>query len=493
LQKPGYLIKGRHRPKITNIYMAIPSNPIRIAIILNGQEFLCQAIMLPFSLEGYPPVDLVLFGGHPEAPASGWAVHPLPDLHPEAFDLILDGQFLTAGMADWAPDRLDNLVRGPAARFLQGLACQLQELRQKQEINSGVIDSATDALVTINEDHVIVGYNRGAEQMFGYTREEALGQDLKIIIPPPFTESHRGYVQRYLTTREAHVLGRQRRLSARRRDGQEFPLSISFSVAEIHGNLYFTAIMRDITEYKAMEDRVLQSERLAAVGNTVTHIAHEIKNPLLIIGGFARQLLRNPGFDDHGRRKLSTMAEEVSHLEEMVAEMRDFVRRPPAQMRQGQINAVIQEALELFQDIFQERNIQVRRVAETPLPPVTFDPKQVHQVLINLFKNAMEAMPRGGEITIASRLKGPKVEISVTDTGEGMSPEVAGNIFQPYFTTKAKGTGLGLAICQNIMAEHGGCIFAHSSPGRGATFTIQLPLEETAPAAASSPPEENRR
>ena len=473
--------------------MTTTPKPIRIAIVLNGQEFICHAVTLPFSLEGYPPVDLVLYGERPETPAPGLTVNRLPDLPPEGFDLILDGQFLTAGMANFSPERLDNLVTGPAARFLKTLVCQLQELRQKQEINSGIIMSAADALITINADHVIVGYNRGAEQMFGYTRQEALGQDLKLIIPPPYKEVHVDYLRRYLATREPHVLGRQRRLTARRRDGQEFPLSISFSVAEIQGNLYFTAIMRDITEYKAMEDRVLQSERLAAVGNTVAHVAHEIKNPLLIIGGFARQLLKAPGFDDQARRKLTIIAEEVSHLEEMVAEMRDFVRRPPTQKRQGQIMAVVDEALELFQDTLREHHIQVRRVEEAPLPPVAFDPKQVHQVLINLLKNALEAMPKGGEITITSGVRGDKVEISVSDTGEGLAPEVAGNIFQPYFTTKEKGTGLGLAICQNIMAEHGGCLFADSTPGRGATFTIQLPLEETSPAdGGARPAEENR-
>ena len=361
--------------------MTTEPKPIRIAIVLNGQEFVCHAVMLPFSLEGYPPVDLVLYGRRPEAPAPGLTVAGLPDLHPEAFDLILDGQFLTAGMADFSPEKASNLITGPAARFLKTLVCQLQELRQKQEINSGIIMSATDALITIDENHVIVGYNRGAEAMFGYTRSEALGQDLKLIIPPPFTDVHQDYVRRYLATREAHVLGRQRRLTGRRRDGQEFPLSISFSVAEIQGNLYFTAIMRDITEYKAMEDRLLQSERLAAVGNTVAHIAHEIKNPLLIIGGFARQLLKAPEFDEPARRKLSIIAEEVSHLEEMVAEMRDFVRRPPTVKRPGQISAVVEEALELFQDTFKEHHIQVRRVEKTPLPPVAFDPKQLHQVL----------------------------------------------------------------------------------------------------------------
>ena len=462
--------------------MTAAPEPIRIAIVVNGEEFSCKAVILPFAVEGYPPVDLILYGTQTEV-AAGMPVHLLPDLQPEAFDLVLDGQFLTAGPAGGSPDRTENLISGSTARFLKGLVCQLQELRQKQEINAGIIMSATDALVTINEDHIIIGYNRGAEQMFGYTRQEALGQDLKLIVPPPYTDSHRGFVRRYLATREAHVLGRQRRLVARRRDGQEFPLSISFSVAEIHDNLYFTAIMRDITEYEAMKDRVLQSERLAAVGNTVTHIAHEIKNPLLIIGGFARQLMKTPGLDDKARRKLTFMAEEVSHLEDMVAAMRDFVRRPPAQKRPGQLAEAIQAALELFQDTFAAHHITVSRVEATPLPTVSFDPQQIHQVLINLLQNALEAMPRGGEITVRSRVRGPQAEISVTDTGEGMTPEVVANIFQPYFTTKEKGTGLGLAICQNILQEHGGRMVADSTPGKGSTFTIQLPLEQQPGAA----------
>ena len=462
--------------------MTATTKPIRIAIVLNGQEFICQPVALPFSLEGYPSVDIVLFGAQAEV-AAGRLVHLLPELQPEAFDLVLDGQFLTAGQPGFSPETAKNLITGAAARFLKGLVCQLQELRQKQEINTGIINSATDAIITINEDHVIVGYNHGAEQMFGYTRQEALGQDLTIIIPPPYKDEHRQYVRRYVATREARMIGKHVRLSALRRDGGEFPMSISFSMAEIQDNLYFTGIIRDITEYQEMEERVLQSERLAAVGNTVTHIAHEIKNPLLIIGGFARQLMKIPGLDDKARQKLTIIAEEVGHLEEMVAEMREFVRRPPAARRPGQVSDVLQEVLELFRETFEEHHITVRRVEEGPLPLVVFDPKQVRQVLINLFKNALEAMPRVGEITVGSQVRGGNVEIRVTDTGEGMSPEVAGNIFQPYFTTKEKGTGLGLAICQNIIQEHGGCIFADSTPGQGSTFTIQLPIEE-APASA---------
>jgi two-component system sensor kinase FixL len=254
-------------------------------------------------------------------------------------------------------------------------------------------------------------------------------------------------------------------------------------VAEIQDNLYFTAIMRDITEYEAMEARVLQSERLAAVGSTVAHIAHEIKNPLLIIGGFARQLLKAPGFDDPARRKLSIMAEEVSHLEQMVAEMRDFVHHPATVKRPGQLTAVVDEALELFQDTFKEHNIQVRRVEERRAPYLRR--QAAIPGAVNLFKNALEAMPKA-ESTIASRVRGQGGN-QVSDTGAGLSPEVA-EYFSAYFTTKEKGTGLGLAICQNIMAEHGGCIFADSAPGRGAAFTIQLPLHETSPAEAGALP-----
>jgi two-component system sensor kinase FixL len=462
--------------------MTTAPKPIRIAIILNGEEFVCHTVTLPFSVEGYPPVDVVVYGAKPKA-AVGSRVNPLPDLDPGAFDLILDGQFMTAGRPDFSPERVDHLVTGPAAHFLNGLVCQLQELRQKQEINSGIINRATDAIITINEDHVIVGYNLGAEQMFGYTREEALGQDLTIIIPPPYQAEHRAYVRRYVATREARMIGKHARLNAQRRDGQEFPISISFSVAEIRDNLYFTGIIRDVTEYKEMEDRVLHTERLAAVGNTMTHIAHEIKNPLLVIGDFVRQLIKVPGLDDKSHHKLSIIAEEVTQLEEMVAEMREFVRRPTAQKRPGQLGDAIAAAMDLFQDTLADHRVTVRRVEETPMPPVTFDPKQVHQVLINLVKNAMEAMPEGGEITITSRVKGANAEISIADTGEGMSPDVAGKIFEPYFTTKAKGTGLGLAICQGIIRDHGGVILVDSTPGHGTTFTIQLPLA-AAPAAA---------
>ena len=231
--------------------MATAPKPIRIALVLNGEDFTCPPVTLPFSLEGFPPVDISLYAAQPE-PAPELRVEPLAALHPEEFDLILDRRAVTAGWPDFSPGKLDQLITGPAAGLLQDLVCQLQELRQKQEINSGIIHSATDAIVTINEDHLIIGYNEGAEKMLGFSRQEALGQDLSLIIPPPYKAEHRDYVRRYLATREARVIGKHLRLTALRKDGSEFPMSISFSVAEIGGNLYFTGIIRDITEYQEM-------------------------------------------------------------------------------------------------------------------------------------------------------------------------------------------------------------------------------------------------
>ena len=455
--------------------MSDQAKPIRIAILSDQEAPACRVVSLPFSLEGFPPVEMEIFPGvaslsPPELRRA------LKERQPAGFDIILDLEHPASRLAP------EPVVSGPEAKILERLLCQLQELRQKQEINAGIINSATDAIVTINEDHVIIGYNQGAEQIFGYTREEALGQDLKLIIPPPYKDVHRDYVRRYVATRQAKLIGKHVRLTAQRRDGTEFPMSISFSVAEVRGNLYFTGVIRDMTETKEMEDRLLQSERLAAVGNTVTHIAHEIKNPLLIIGGFARQLIKATELDDKARQKLAIIAEEVVRLEGMVAEMRDFVRPPAAQKAPARLEPLITEVLEFFQDNFQEHHIQVRRQEDGPLPLVSFDPKQIRQVLINLFKNAVEAMPRGGELTVATRVQGPNAEVSVADTGEGMVPEVLANVFQPYYTTKEKGTGLGLAICKFIVKEqHGGDILVESTPGQGATFTVQLPLSEAPP------------
>jgi len=260
-----------------------------------------------------------------------------------------------------------------------------------------------------------------------------------------------------------------RRLAVHRLRVREQELSVS--------NQELTKALSEVK--KQTEARLLQAERLAAVGNTVTHIAHEIKNPLVVIGGFAQQLLKAPGLGEKARQKLGIITKEVGQLETMVAEMRDFVRLPKTRKTMGNLDALLDETVEFFQEILKEHQIQVQRREEGSLPRLSFDTEQIRQVLINLLKNAMEAMPQGGTLTITTRTKGSNLEISFEDTGEGISTEVMANIFQPFYTTKMKGTGLGLPICQFIIEkQHGGHLNVISSPGQGSTFTIQLPLKE---------------
>jgi two-component system, LuxR family, sensor kinase FixL len=453
---------------------------MNIALVLDPEAVGEFADILDFFRDHVVPVRFTLFGLCPPSPSI--LCSPVDGLDPEDFDVILDLRHSGQGLPDLGPGGRGKVLFGQASQSMAEVLRNLAALLRDQEIHSGILDTATDAIITINEDHVIVGYNKGAEDMFGFSREEALGQDLNIIIPPPYKHEHRDYVRRFIATRHPHLIGKHVQLNAQRRDGSEFPMSISFSVAEIRGDLYFTGIIRDITEYNRMEKRLLQSERLAAVGNTVGHIAHEIKNPLAIIGGFARQLQKTPILDDKAQHKLNIIVEEVGRLEGMIAEMRDFVKRPSARKEPGDIEALLDEVVDLFEDTFKEQHITLKREKTAETLALSFDRQQIHQVLINLFKNALEAMPRGGELTLATRVQGPNLEISIRDTGQGMTPEVKANLFQPYFTTKEKGTGLGLVICQNILEEHGGCISADSAPGQGSTFTIQIPLEEAPPA-----------
>ena len=364
---------------------------MNIAVVLDPGAVAAFSDVLAFFQDRPAPVRLTLFRICPLA--APFPCNPLEELDPAAFDLVLDLRAPGSPPLEVNPGKL---LADRASKSLAEMLRRLAELLRDQEIHNGILDSATDAIVTINEEHVIVGYNRGAEAIFGYTREEAMGQDLQIIIPTPYKEQHRNFVRRFIATRNPHVIGKHVQLTAQRRDGTEFPMSISFSMAEIRGDLYFTGIVRDITEYKHMEDRLVQAERLAAVGNTVSHIAHEIKNPLAIIGGFARQLQKISGLDDKDRHKLEIIMEEVRRLEAMIAEMRDFVKRPVPRKEPGDFEAFLDEVAEMFEDTFEAQHVSLQRQKDPRTPPVSFDAQQMRQVIINLIKNALEAMPQGG-------------------------------------------------------------------------------------------------
>lgn len=452
---------------------------LRVALIKTGPQFEQRVVTQPGAQGVCPQVETVLLT-LPKAMPPKELRDIREKLGQEPVALILDGREPDSGTMD-----LRNIfgetpvISSQAVPVVRDLLQQLEKSCFTGEVQANIIESAADGIVTINEDHIVLSYNQGAEKIFGFTRDEVIGKDLSILIPPPHKEKHRDYVRRYMATRDAHVIGKHVQLKAERKNGEEFPISISFSVADIGGNLYFTGIVRDISEYVELEDRVRQNERLAAVGNTVSQIVHEIKNPLMIIGGFAKQLLKAQTLDSKGLQKLTIITEEVARLESLMSEMRDYSRPPSLNRESGRIETLLREVVTYYVDILKEKGIELALLPIRSLPAYNLDFQQLKQVLINLIKNASEAMPQGGRITIAVDRQPPDLLMTVADNGEGMTPDVAANIFTPYFTTKSKGSGLGLAISRNIIRAHNGDIGVESQPGKGSTFTIRLPLAET--------------
>lgn len=228
------------------------------------------------------------------------------------------------------------------------------------------------------------------------------------------------------------------------------------------------------------QEKLVRSERFAAVGEAAAHLAHEIKNPLLLMGGFAAQVRKSLNEDgpkaEKLRDKLQIVEDEARRLEYLLREVSGFTKLSKPTFVLRDINEVVEGTLRLVESDFSERGIRCVRELDRSLPPVPHDPAQMRQVLLNLVKNAGEAMPAGGTLTMRTWREGGSVKIAVQDTGTGMSPQALERLFSPFFTTKAKGTGLGLAVSFRIMEDHGGEIGATSTEGQGSTFTLSLPL-----------------
>jgi len=228
-------------------------------------------------------------------------------------------------------------------------------------------------------------------------------------------------------------------------------------------------------ELRESQDRLLRSEHFAAVGEAAAYVSHEIKNPLMVIGGFIRQLQRHFGDDQTAKEKFDIVIDEVKRLENFLGDLRDFTRPAAPVMQKVDINQVIREEQALMQEAAKEKGIIIVDSLQSDLPPVEADRNQMKQVLVNLIKNGMEAIEGEGRINLATGVDEGQIWFSVQDTGKGIDTENLAKIFNPFFTTKDKGTGLGLAVINKIVIDHQGTIEVKSALGEGSTFTVKLP------------------
>ena len=342
--------------------------------------------------------------------------------------------------------------------------------------------SANDAIVSANSAGNIVGWNRSAERLFGYTEAEAVGQSLTLIIPPRYRAQHLEGISRMQAGRERHVIGRSVELEGLRKDGSEFSLELSLSEWEVSEGRFFTAIIRDITDRKHLEKIALQSEKLSAVGQLAAGVAHEINNPLGVILGFAQGCVKRLQPNDPLELPMKSIEREANRCKLLVQELLTFSRANQNERREEDINKVIEKALTLVEVNAKMSSVELIREFEENLPQVVLNSSQMQQVIVNLCNNAIDAMPKGGTIRLHTRTVQESekkfVKIQVQDTGPGISKNIQLKVFEPFFTTKevGEGTGLGLSITHEIVQKHGGTIVLDSKAGTGTTFTIRIPL-----------------
>ena len=352
------------------------------------------------------------------------------------------------------------------------------ELRKAEAWLRTLIESTQDALVSIDRQGRIVMFNPAAERMFGYSKPEIAGQKVNRLMAEPYAWEHDEYIERYRKTREARAIGRVRSVTAKRKSGELFPIEISVSEMEGEEDIPFAALIRDVSEKDRLQVQLIESERLASIGATAAKIGHELANPIngmsLTIQLLEQRLSRQINQpDDQTGVTVKRLKDEISRLSDLIRQFREFVRKEKYDFRLTELRNLIDDVIKLQEPHFVERNIQVEAIVSSDLPAVKVDGNKIKQVLLNLLKNAVEAMPGGGKVTIDARATQNTVVLKISDTGVGIPLDV--DAFEPFMTTKKEGTGIGLVIVRQIVTAHGGGISYRSQPGQGTSFRIELP------------------
>ena len=354
-----------------------------------------------------------------------------------------------------------------------------------------ILATVPDAMVVIDDNGIILSFSVAAEKMFGYAETEVVGENVSMLMPSPDRERHDGYLRSYIDTGIRKIIGIGRVTTARRRDGNTFPIELSVGEAWIEGKRVFTGFIHDITQSQEAELRLqdLQSElahvgRISEMGTLASSLAHELNQPLTAIGSYcegARSLLTGK-LDAEAVATIDEALEQAAaqsvRAGEIVRRMRDFMSHGEAENRVEHLPRLVTEANALALVGSREHGIEVQVGLDPGADQVFVDRIQIQQVLVNLIRNAIEAMTdspvRSLTITSSAEPAG-FVTVSVEDTGTGISEAIAPQLFEPFITSKATGMGIGLSLCRTIVEAHGGRIWCEPGEERGTVFRFTLP------------------
>ena len=374
----------------------------------------------------------------------------------------------------------------PAAAALEAAEARLRTILQ----------TVPDAMIVIDEHGLIESLSTTAERLFGYSMDEVAGRNVSLLMPQPFRAQHDGYLKRYLETGERRIIGIGRVVVGQRRDGTTFPMHLTVGELRSARRHYFTGFIRDLTDQQITESRLqeLQSEvthmsRFTALGEMASTLAHEINQPLTAISNYLKgcQRLLERGESQQEEvlaDAIGKAAGQALRAGDIIRRLREFVARGDGDRRIESLPRLIEEAGILGLVGAKEQGIEVSYQLDPRADRVLADRIQVQQVLVNLIRNAIEAMVELADrrkLDIATQARGDgTIEVSVSDSGAGLASEVAAHLFQPFVTTKRRGMGLGLSICRTIVEAHGGRIWVAPRPGGGTVFhfTLRTPDEE---------------
>jgi two-component system, NtrC family, sensor histidine kinase HydH len=333
---------------------------------------------------------------------------------------------------------------------------------------SRVVDNMPNGLISLDKDGKVKTINKNAISLLGLYDEKVKGKSLADLLPNCNT------VKTLAPPMDIY----NEQINCRLNDGQVVPISITSSkLTDENENAIGTVIMlSDLREVKLLEKKIERSERLASLGRMAAGIAHEIRNPLSSIKGFAQYFRNKFKQDSEDWNYAGVIAEEVDRLNRVIQEMLNFAKPQQPNFQSHSIEQLVEHTLTLIQPDIQEKKINVIKKLDGNLPQVRLDGDLITQALLNLFLNASDAMKSGGKLTIETELKDNILGINIIDTGSGVPTENLSNIFDPFFTLKKGGTGLGLAIVYRIIEIHDGEIEVFSEPGKGTTFKIKLPV-----------------
>jgi PAS domain S-box-containing protein len=338
-----------------------------------------------------------------------------------------------------------------------------------------LFESASDAIATFDANGRFTTFNHAAEIISGYRREELLGQWFAPMLPDDELPKALGNFQKALAGETGLF-----ETNFYRKDGEIRTIQVTYSTPQLDEEVL--CVIRDVTDQKMLQEQLIQSEKMSAIGQLVSGVAHELNNPLAGISAFAQLLLSEKRFPPDQRTAAEMIYAEARRASRIVQNLLTFARQHKPERTPTSVNQVLDDTLELRGYELRVRGIDVERDYDEQVPETMADAHQLQQVFLNLITNAEQAMERSERdkqrLTVRTRVAGDVIRIEVEDTGPGIPPNLLERIFNPFFTTKptGSGTGLGLSISLGIVREHEGRIWAENAPQGGARFVIELPL-----------------